>query len=510
MSSDRLPIASSATEQAAPEVKASGCRTVFVSLRDWSSLRNFLREEMVKAMARSGHRFVILTPDPENEFVRQHFDHPSFVIERMEINELSNASRESRIYQFLRLIRHYTYGNARFDEMGTRRYHLAVFRRETLARANTLFGQLYFRGVVAGARIASASRLVRQMVRKIEETVMPVEPHRHLYERYRPSLLVVPSLGYSVDPLLMREARHFGARVLSIVRSWDNTTSKGYAGCAPDHVFAWHSLMRDEIVRFHDIPGDRIEVCGIPQWDIYFNVGPATGREEFCQRYGLRPDRRTIYLALAAPSNFRHNLTLIRHLLEAIHDGSIRVPSQLLVRIHPNYYLFDGEIFRGKWSEHTAELRDMLPKLKAEFGDLLAISEQHVEDIGGIPVITNENQFDLNDIYRNVDVMVNIYSTQMIEAAAFDLPIINAGYFPYRNTEFSISVLEEWDHIRRIVSTGAVVNAHSREEMTAAINADLADRSRLAAQRRRLLDQEIPSFRGDASTQTVRRLLELV
>ena len=107
-------------------------------------------------------------------------------------------------------------------------------------------------------------------------------------------------------------------------------------------------------------------------------------------------------------------------------------------------------------------------------------------------------------------VMVTVYSTQMIEAACFDLPIINAGYYPLRESEFPISVYEEFDHIRRITATGGVTNCHSKEELIAAVNADLAERGRLAEGRRRLADQEVPvDSRGHSGSTIARRIVEL-
>ncbi len=464
-----------------------------------------MRKDIVDLLARSGFRFVILTPSPDNDLLKRHFAHSAFTLERLNIERVTRAQKGSRAYQFFRLMRAYAYGNSRFHEMGTRKYHLRIFRQEVLASATTLFGKLYYSGIIAGAALAGRSRLLRRFIRWAEAKVVKDEYHRDLYERYKPCMAVFPSLGYSLDPNIMREAKAFGARIVSIVRSWDNTTSKGYAGVEPDHVFAWNGEMVDEIIRYHDVPPAKVEAGGIPHWDIYFQPSLMPSREEFMQRYGLREDRRIIYFAMAGPSNFRHNMTVTRHLLEAISSGEISEPCQLLVRVHPNYGLLTD-----RWREQTRELEEILPQLKAEFGDILSVSEQRIEDVGGLRILAESNQDDLKAIFSNIDLLVNIYSTQMIEGAIFDVPIVNAGYLPLRETDMPISVYEDFDHLRRIGRTGAIVNGHSREELVKAVNESLENRSRFAEQRRRLVDQEISHHRGTAGVHLANRLIELV
>ena len=481
---------------------AKSAQTVFLCLREWSNVRNFLQPDMVEVLAASGHRFVILCDEPDNGWLRNLLPHPCFIFEQLKLAE-ADIPKQTPLRRFFELMRHFTYGDSTYSEMGTRRYHMKIFRDEVVSKANWR-GKIYYNIQLWLPLIASRVKLLRTVLREVECKLFSMNSHGELYEKYKPSLLVVPSLGYAYDHYLMREAKSHGTRVLSIVRSWDNTTSKGYTGCMPDHVFAWNDAMAAETIRHHDVPKSRVEVAGIPMWDPYFQDISMRSKPEFLRHFGLDPQKSTIYYAMVGPSNFRHNLTIIRLLLEGIRDGRVAKPSQLLVRIHPNYY-----VHRGKWLSECEKDEQEMKSLKGEFGALLAISEQDVEELGNAAFLTHANQTHLKEIYSYSDVLVTVYSTQMIEAAIFDLPVINAGFLPLRELDVPISVYDEWDHIRRINATGGVTNTYSEAELFEAINSDLAYPNRLAEERRRLADQEVHAHRGDAGRYSARRLAEL-
>jgi hypothetical protein len=477
---------------------------VLITVRDFSTIRNLLTREAVEYMTSSGLTFVILCDDPGDPFLREHLSHPCFRFEKLRLDALENRMRASRIFEWLRLVRFHTYGNSTPNSLGTRRYHAYVFKEEILGKASFPFGKLFFGTVIPAAHMASRWKWFRRGLVALEGAMFKFEAHGGIYQRYRPVITVVPSLGYAHDVFLMREARRHGARILSIIRSWDNTTNKGYGGCTPDHVFAWNNLMREEAVRHHDVPADRVEVAGIPHWDVYFRDTPMRSREEFFAHHSLSPDRKTIYYAMSGPNSFRKNVEIIELLLQAIRDGRIEHSAQLLVRIHPGFVSYTR-----KWMDQVEHFRREIPRLKAEYGDLLGISDQAVRRLGNVEILDPINQVLNKEIFSNVDVLVNIYSTQMVEGAIFDLPIITAGWHPLRNTDKPISVFEEYDHVRRVLATGAVSTTHSPEALIETINADLADRPRLAPQRKALVEQEITHFRGDAGLNSAKRIAAL-
>jgi hypothetical protein len=89
-------------------------------------------------------------------------------------------------------------------------------------------------------------------------------------------------LGYfRHDDYLMREARSHGVRVVSIILSWDNTTSWGMAGAFPDYIIAQTDQMKQELIELHDLDPSQIFVEGIAYFDHYYRPDLFPQKESF-------------------------------------------------------------------------------------------------------------------------------------------------------------------------------------------------------------------------------------
>src|SRR5262249_49869849 len=236
---------------------AQESRTAFIFLRAGIFVRNFVNRELLSQFERSGHRFVIFAPEPDHPFLRRHFAAPCFEIARFDLSTGRDALSHSRLKQFFVLLRRYTYANPRCAENGCRHGLLAALRREHIAKAG-FFGRLYYQAMLGMARLASRSRLVRAAACWLEGKLGRFEPHAEYYRRYRPAITIVNSLGFDLDTLIMREARHFGAKNVVLVKNWDVPTTRGIGGIIPDWVLVWNDIMRGEVIRYHDVSPARV------------------------------------------------------------------------------------------------------------------------------------------------------------------------------------------------------------------------------------------------------------
>jgi hypothetical protein len=97
----------------------------------------------------------------------------------------------------------------------------------------------------------------------------------------------------------------------------------------------------------------------------------------------------------------------------------------------------------------------------------------------------------------------------MIEAAIFDLPVINVGLHNFRDTAKPASYLENYTHIKRILRHGASKNAYSYSELMHYMNAYLDDPSLERDNRKKLIDAEITTNRGTAGEYIGKLISEL-
>jgi hypothetical protein len=133
----------------------------------------------------------------------------------------------------------------------------------------------------------------------VDRLLPPAESALMIVADEQPDAVVaVPVIRTPAFVDYLKAAAAQGIPTASWVQSWDNLSSKGLLHFAPDRVFVWNSTQRDEVTRYHGIPGDRVFVTGAQTFDHWFNGEQPTDRESFCAEYRLEPDRPIIlYLA---------------------------------------------------------------------------------------------------------------------------------------------------------------------------------------------------------------------
>jgi hypothetical protein len=145
------------------------------------------------------------------------------------------------------------------------------------------------------------ARLVR-VLRWLEQALPPVPEIEHELRERRPDLVIVTPLIYlgSSQFEVMRTALAQGIRTLYAVGSWDHLSSKALIRDMPQRIAVWNQTQKDEAVRLHGVPPDRVIVTGAQCYDQWFGRRPVRTREEFCRRVGLPADRPFVLYVCSA------------------------------------------------------------------------------------------------------------------------------------------------------------------------------------------------------------------
>jgi hypothetical protein len=142
-------------------------------------------------------------------------------------------------------------------------------------------------------RSALGRRLLVSTIDVLERATLTGRDYYGYLEEMRPDIVVLTPLVVlktaQID--LARAAIERGVRHAFGVASWDHLSSKGELNLTPQHVIVWNDVQKDEAMRLHGVPADRITVTGAQVFDEWFEKRPSTSREAFCARVGLRADR---------------------------------------------------------------------------------------------------------------------------------------------------------------------------------------------------------------------------
>ena len=479
--------------------------TVFLAVRGGFNPRFLLRTDIVPTLRRLGVNVVVFSPNSDEPYFVREFQREGVRLERMRVEACEQYWRRSRLQNYLGWLRSQILSD-RGDLRAVRDLE-AVLRAEGDGRGLRVAVQLQISRVIIA--VARRSRWVRATFTKLESWWFAPTFHRDLYERYRPQALVVTSLGYAgfgIDPYLMREARRFGCKVIGVVLSWDNTTTHGLRGGPVDHVIAWTDTMRRELIDCHDLPADRISVCGPPHFDIYYRSS-RMARGELFRQMGLDPSRRLLVLGTKSPSNYPWAEDLVQMIAQAIEAGRLAADCQLVVRLHPIY------LRRREGALIHAESLASMDELARRY-DHIHINRPEIISTR-LPLDMPRREMDLlAAVLRHASVLINIYSTLNIEGAITDTPTVNVSFNGYGTRKphprQDVAIDEAQPHNQRIVRSGGVAMVRSEAQLIDAINAYLTDPSLHAEGRARIRRDEggpNPGTAGRAVGETLARLV---
>lgn len=474
--------------------------TVFLVAHQGFAARYLLRTDILTTLVDAGARVVILAPNADEPYFVEEFASDRVSIEPLRAGHWDSTS--SRRWSLADHLRQFTIAHG--DEAATMRAKLAHFEGR-LRERRPITGRAFGLAVRALWR----SRLLRRLLVGVETGALPRGAHQDLFDRHRPDLVVVTTLGYfQPDAVLLEEARRNGVRTAALVFAWDNPTSKGYRCGQPDFAVAWSERMAEQLVHFQDFPRERTFVGGVPHFDNYLREGALLDRVELFSRLGLDPDRRTVLFAARSPSTYGHNLLIAETLARAVAGDLFGEPAQLVVRPHPINFRPDIDAPIEGYHELLARYEHVhldIPEV---------VSEKLFCDVAP----SDNERF--GSLLRHCDVLVNMFSTTTLEAFLLDRPVVNVaadahvGAAGAERTDHGRvpepRPFDEDTHVRAMVDAGAVRVARSMDELVSLTRAYLADPALDREGRALIAGEECGPLDGRSGERIGRHLLELL
>ncbi|QJB56584.1 CDP-glycerol glycerophosphotransferase family protein [Pseudodesulfovibrio sp. zrk46] len=146
-------------------------------------------------------------------------------------------------------------------------------------------------------------------------------------------LIALPQSVTGFD--LTREARRRGVPVSVYVNSWDQPTIKGPFPPGIDDFMVWNAQMKEELIRYHGIPGDKVEVVGAAHLDVFADKGLLLPREEFLVHLGLPSNAKFVLYGAYVPSVSPNEPEIIDYLADQFEKGTFGEDVYVIFRPHP-------------------------------------------------------------------------------------------------------------------------------------------------------------------------------
>jgi CDP-Glycerol:Poly(glycerophosphate) glycerophosphotransferase len=299
-------------------------------------------------------------------------------------------------------------------------------------------------------------------------------------ERERPTLALANIQMHSVAPFIVG-ARRFGLPVVGNIASWDHTVGKGIVAPNLRRYLVQNEVMRDDLVRYHDIPGDRIVVTGWPQTDVFHRERPRTEYDALLRKLDLDPSRPLVMVMGNTPTNAPYEAHFVARLVTWWRDHA-RARLSLLFRPHPR-----DRDWRSRFAAALAE-HD------------IAVQEPSFTDLETLALLLQHG-----------DVVVSNAGTILLDALANDRPAVCTLYDEGAPPGESFALKNvSGEHYRTLFESEAFYRAHTFEEVVDGVERALRHPEELAAERARVTRAVLGEVDGHAADRVADEVIAAV
>ena len=454
--------------------------TLLLPIYNGLRARNFFLTDLYPELLLRGVCLVILVPPHKLEYYRAAYNHPQVVF------EVWNPRPE---HWFGRMLNAFAFNALGTGTVKAKQYMYYVRDRNV--------PKFLFRRSVA--LVCGGSRTVRKLIRILDRLVPPDPDLATFFKKYNPDGVLAPDIILPADRVLLRTGKRLGLKTIGMVRSWDNLTAKGVIQVMPEWLVAQTTQMKKEAVEIGDMQPERVEVCGVTQFDEYWKP-PSQTREAFLDSLNIPQGRRLILCApFFGEYSQKSGIMLVQALAGAIDEGRLPSDVHLLVRYRPE----DGTAEGAPTHFDHPRITVTLPYSKS-FATPRGKKDYEFTR-GDVDLMVNSLRYSA--------VTLNTISTLTVDAVALDRPVVNIRFDidPDTKPGDRVELFSHFDHYLALEATGGVKLAHSFDELVEAINAYLENPREDAAGRAQIRREQIEfedANSGKRSAEAIAQLLQ--
>jgi hypothetical protein len=271
----------------------------------------------------------------------------------------------------------------------------------------------------------------------------------------KPDVVVVTNPFWMHESSVAIEAKSLGIKLISIVPSWDNITTKSRLTFDSDAYFVWSDLRLKELQRIYPKTlGKPMYTYGTPQYEVFFNPEFHQSREDFCKVQGMDPHRKIILYATGSPNFIKTEYDAAVVFQKYFADDPELNQNQLLFRPHPN--------------KDNNELQHLHKPEQHCFVQFTSQAGLKTEERN----LDKESMFLWVNTFRHADVVVNLSSTVTLDAILCGKPVINLNFDMSGDNNYDAFIKEinsTWTHLRDVWECKGIPQVDSDLELKEAL-----------------------------------------
>lgn len=434
-------------------------RTIFITCFFNLVVRNVLATDFLRALkSQKDLRLVLLIPEGKKDFFQKEFGGDNVVLEEVSFRPLSRINLFFHVWS----------------------WNLLSTRSKKIHKLVQLGKDHNYLRYLINSLIAWSGKFspVRRLFRWLDSRLIPGGGVDYLFEKYEPKAIFASDIQdlraqeYS-DAYFIREARRRGVFCVGMSRSWDSMTTKGLLRTLPDLLVVQSENIKDQAIKYHNVPAGIIEVVGTPHYDFYL-TGKRKSREDFFKGFDLDPAKKLVLVALSSDI-WTGDANNNPYLLKAFTDPDSQVIARFPIfggvdlgdlKLPPNVVL-DAP-------RHTAKLEEAF--------------------------LSREDDEHLADLLYHSDLVVTGPSSIVLDAAIFDKPTVLVGFDGEKSKPLWASLRRyyEYEHQQAVIRMGDLKIAKNRDELVSLVRHYLVNPQDGRSGRRRVAESVCYRLDGKA------------
>ena len=309
----------------------------------------------------------------------------------------------------------------------------------------------------------------------------------------KPDLIILGDIQNPVSFSYFKLSKKYKIKICGNVRTWDHLTKNGPVVNGLDEYWVWNPIMKEELIKFHNIDENKIFEVGSPQFDYYLNSKEANkdlieyfNVEDPINEFSLKTDSSLLFFATNRPHRGIGEESIIHHICENIALGVY--PDKditIILRSHP----YDNT-FEKRFEEFK------------KYPFVRLFSSPSLTDF--IPSEFREDMIKVNLLLERAKLVLCGQSTFAIDSACTDTPVINISFEGDIKVDEKLSVKNRYnvDHYQKLLSFDGTKIADNFESLDEKIIEYLIDPT-INNQGRNLISRNFAGFSEKPSSERI-------
>lgn len=231
-------------------------------------------------------------------------------------------------------------------------------------------------------------------------------------------------------------AKKMGIKTVGAIYSWDNIP-KARLAVRTDFYLVWSKHMKKELELFYpEIPSETVTITGTPQFEFYYDKSLLIDKKEFCQKYDLDPEKKTICFSGDDARTSPYDQYYLKDLAEVISLMPKENQFQILFRRCPVDLSGRYDAIIKKYSSIIKEAPPLWNFDKDNVMNWTLIYPKF-EDVALL----------VNTV-THTDVVINVGSTMAHDFAMLGKPAIYINYDQQNSSGWSSNTLYQFQHFK--------------------------------------------------------------